>query len=67
MVEPVTPSITGASSATKMESAFGSAEIPGNREDGDDTINEPVLSADELRALLQDQPSMPPSGNVEER
>jgi hypothetical protein len=26
-------------------------------------IGEPVLTADELRALLQDQPSMPPSGN----
>jgi hypothetical protein len=26
-------------------------------------IAEPVLTADELRALLQDQPSMPPSGD----
>jgi hypothetical protein len=63
MIEPVTPSITGASSATKMESAFGTAELRSDEE----SINEPVLSADELRALLQDQPSMPPSGNAEER
>jgi DNA-binding NarL/FixJ family response regulator len=28
-------------------------------------IGEPVLTADELRALLQDQPAMPPSGTVE--
>jgi hypothetical protein len=28
-------------------------------------IGEPVLTADELRALLQDQPSMPPSDTVE--
>jgi hypothetical protein len=24
-------------------------------------VNDPVLTADELRALLQDQPSMPPA------
>ena len=64
MSDPITPSITGASSATKMESAFGTTEMPGSRGD-DDNINEPVLSADELRALLQDQPSMPPAGNEE--
>lgn len=64
--DAVTPSITGASSATKMESAFGSADLSGGQGE-DDTINEPVLSADELRALLQDQPAMPPSGNVDER
>lgn len=29
-------------------------------------IGEPVLTADELRALLQDQPVMPPSGPAEE-
>jgi hypothetical protein len=29
------------------------------------TTGEPVLSADELRALLQDQPSLPPSGTAE--
>lgn len=62
--EGYTPSMTGASSATKLESAFGTAEL---RAQEDETINEPVLSADELRALLQDQPSMPPSGNAEER
>jgi hypothetical protein len=32
----------------------------------DDTgVGEPVLTADELRALLQEQPSMPPSGGSE--
>jgi hypothetical protein len=29
-------------------------------------IGEPVLSTDELRALLQDQPSMPPSSSAEQ-
>jgi hypothetical protein len=29
-------------------------------------LDEPVLSADELRALLQDQPAMPPSGGTDE-
>lgn len=29
-------------------------------------INEPVLTADELRALLQEQPSFPPLGGIEE-
>jgi hypothetical protein len=28
-------------------------------------MSEPVLTADELRALLQEQPSMPPSGGNE--
>jgi hypothetical protein len=31
----------------------------------DPGVNEPVLTADELRALLQEQPSMPPSGGSE--
>jgi hypothetical protein len=30
-----------------------------------DPIGEPVLTAEELRALLQDQPAMPPSGGEE--
>src|SRR5205823_12268325 len=33
--------------------------------DEDAPVNEPVLTADELRALLQEQPSMPPSGGSE--
>jgi hypothetical protein len=33
---------------------------------GDDTsVSEPVLTADELRALLQEQPSMPPASGSE--
>jgi hypothetical protein len=44
-----------------------SEEIGGNSEaaiSSDDalTTGEPVLTADELRALLQDQPAMPPTG-----
>jgi hypothetical protein len=30
-----------------------------------DPVGEPVLTAEELRALLQDQPVMPPSGGEE--
>jgi len=33
--------------------------------ESDLTIGEPVLTADELRALLQDQPAMPPSSTAE--
>ncbi|MBC8105530.1 MAG: hypothetical protein H7Z14_02980 [Anaerolineae bacterium] len=65
-LETATPTITGATGATKMESTFGGVD-PTSGEMDDDTISEPVLSADELRALLQDQPSMPPSGNTEDR
>jgi hypothetical protein len=37
-----------------------------NRHDeSEDTSDEPILSADELRALLQEQPSMPPAGDEE--
>lgn len=35
--------------------------------DSSDPVGEPVLTADELRALLQDQPVMPPSGAMEEK
>jgi hypothetical protein len=34
-------------------------------EDDQSHVNEPVLTADELRALLQEQPTMPPSGGHE--
>jgi hypothetical protein len=59
------PSLVGGpqNNAT-MESSFGSVDSAQNVSD-DGTIGEPVLTADELRALLQDQPSMPPSGNEE--
>jgi hypothetical protein len=33
----------------------------------DENVAEPVLTADELRALLQDQPPLPPSGGRQER
>lgn len=32
-------------------------------DDSERSSNEPILSADELRALLQEQPSMPPAGD----
>jgi len=35
-------------------------DVPADEEDV--PVSEPVLTADELRALLQEQPSMPPSG-----
>ena len=38
---------------------------PDRMDDDDMPVNEPVLTADELRALLQEQPSMPPSGGSE--
>ena len=40
------------------------ARMPEPIED-DPLIGEPLLSADELRALLQEQPSMPPAGDDE--
>lgn len=42
------------------------AGAPDSRSIDEITIAEPVLTTDELRALLQDQASMPPSGNPPE-
>lgn len=39
------------------------AAAPSHSEDPDSTVGEPVLTADELRALLQEQPSGPSSGD----
>jgi len=36
-----------------------------NDSSDEDTSNEPILSADELRALLAEQPSLPPAGDDE--
>ena len=36
------------------------------RQPDEPPIGEPVLTADELRALLQDQPSMPPAGSSDQ-
>ena len=36
------------------------------RQPDETPIGEPVLTADELRALLQDQPAMPPAGSSEQ-
>ena len=46
---------------TSIESSPGHSE-----NDIDDTSGEPILSADELRALLQEQPSIPPAGGVDD-
>jgi hypothetical protein len=57
LAEPVTPLTT---EPEPQATSYGADSV------SDETpIGEPVLTADELRALLQDQPSMPPSGNVE--
>lgn len=39
------------------------APSPSHDDEGDSTIGEPVLTAEELRALLQEQPSSPSSGD----
>ena len=44
----------------ESEAESGMSELSGS-------AGEPVLTADELRALLQDQPPMPPSGTPEEK
>ena len=49
----------------ESESAAESASPPAGGEDDTNTIGEPVLSADELRALLQEQPLPPPVGSGE--
>jgi DNA-binding NarL/FixJ family response regulator len=62
--------ITSAASESATQApTFRAAEPPpGNAHAADDeverelAIGEPVLTADELRALLQEQPSLPPSG-----
>lgn len=60
----------GAADATPARAqnvAAPKAEAPSESADADEVpINEPVLTADELRALLQEQPSFPPLGGIEE-
>jgi hypothetical protein len=49
------------------ESGINSGEDDQGRAENDETPSgEPVLSADELRALLQEQPGLPPAGGGEE-
>jgi hypothetical protein len=48
--------------APPLRSADSCDETPAD----DDSSGEPILSADELRALLQEQPSAPPAGGEEE-
>jgi hypothetical protein len=52
-----TPRSEAPGAGMDVSSASSSSGIP------DVGIGEPVLTADELRALLQDQPSMPPAGS----
>ena len=62
---------TGASLASGQALPYASPAAPIAADSAagavEESINggEPVLTADELRALLQEQPSMPPSGGSE--
>jgi len=63
--EPL-PNLTAEQTAAEQaasDQASGSSYGTDPNNPDDAPIGEPVLTADELRALLQDQPSMPPSGN----
>jgi hypothetical protein len=59
--------------ATGAENLSGMASDPSDHlpalarsmDDVDEPSDEPILSADELRALLQEQPSLPPAGGDE--
>ena len=53
------PAFRPAESAAEAAERARAAEEEADR---DLAIGEPVLTADELRALLQEQPSLPPSG-----
>jgi hypothetical protein len=44
---------------------FNQNDLKAETPEEDTPVSEPVLTADELRALLQEQPSMPPSGGNE--
>ena len=67
---PITlPAVAAAASATASPTHETPPPPPAPREvefDHSDEANiaEPVLTADELRALLQEQPAMPPSGDA---
>jgi hypothetical protein len=65
--DATTPTPAEVLPALAGEAASETAQQPAPYDAANDEtpIGEPVLTADELRALLQDQPSMPPSGNVE--
>jgi hypothetical protein len=53
-VRPPAPAVEGEAAAHAEESSALERELG---------IGEPVLTADELRALLQEQPSLPPGGS----
>ncbi len=51
--------------AAPLAAALDGASPDANEHDEDDAnVGEPVLTADELRALLQEQPAMPPAGDA---
>jgi DNA-binding NarL/FixJ family response regulator len=66
-VTPATPDGAAAGTVTPPRAAEAPAAEPEPTDDpfgdGEFSMGEPVLTADELRALLQEQPSMPPSGD----
>jgi hypothetical protein len=49
----------------KRESAADQSDADDPTQESKGAIGEPVLTAEELRALLQDQPVMPPSATDE--
>jgi hypothetical protein len=62
-ITPATPETGGQASAIRPAET-AAAEHARHEEEAEHelAIGEPVLTADELRALLQEQPSLPPSG-----
>jgi hypothetical protein len=68
MMTPATSPGAPVEPASAEEASDGEAEESRQKSAAEiGTIDEPVLTADELRALLQDQPSMPPSSSAAEK
>ena len=60
-VDTVYPRSAGEGTAVGPVSAVPPVDTAGETADHEMTGNEPILTADELRALLAEQPIMPPS------
>ena len=61
---PITLPASGATAPPVAEPPDPRDAEPERTDDDDANVAEPVLTADELRALLQEQPAMPPSGDA---
>ena len=59
---PLSASFLAAGDSDEVAPADLSSGQSPHRHEIDNTLSEPVLSADELRALLQEQPASPPNG-----